>query len=517
MTSPTRWTPSVRPSAARFSTAASVGAKRPARQVVRHDAIDLLRHPAIERAQPGLDVRDRHVHLGRHERRRQRRIRVAVDDHRVGRDVAERALQRDQHPAGLLGAGPTADPQRHVRRPQPELAEEAAGHRLVPVLPGIDEDLVVPLASADWRAAALMSCGRVPTTFASRIRRREPAGAKRQPVDDLVRDPVAGVTVPQRRSRPARAHRAGEDRPRRRRHLVGRHQPVRAVADRDRPFGVRPHRQARDVEDRRLLLDPARVGQDEPRPGDQRQERQVAEWLDDAQPIAVAQPGGLEGRAAARVQRDDEREQSRRGRRAPPPTARALAAPSTFDGRCSVTTPYASGRPSRSRSSVESNARGARAACRSSGCRRSGSARPARRSTRSRSSASGLVVNSSSASRSLTTRLISSGIERSKERRPASTCADRDRQLGGDEARRERAVDVAVDHRERRRIVRPCTLEADHRRGRLLGMRARADAEIDVRRREVELAEEDVAHPLVVVLAGVDRPAGGRPARAAPG
>ncbi len=173
MTSPTRCTPSVRPSAARFSTAASVGAKHQRARWSVDDPIDLLRHPAVERAQPGLHVRDRHVHLGRHERRRQRRVRVAVDDDRIGRDVAQRALQRDEHPARLLRC------RSHHRSPASRPAARNPSSRKK--LPAIASSQCCPVSmktsscrsrSADWSAAALMSCGRVPTTFASRIRRR---------------------------------------------------------------------------------------------------------------------------------------------------------------------------------------------------------------------------------------------------------------------------------------------------------------------------------------------------------
>ena len=47
-------------------------------------------------------------------------------------------------------------------------------------------------------------------------------------------------------------------------------------------------------------------------------------------------------------------------------------------------------------------------------------------------------------------------------------------------------------------------LDADERAGGLLGVRAGADAEEDVGRRQPELVEEDVGHLRVVVLAGVD-------------
>ena len=62
-----------------------------------------------------------------------------------------------------------ADAQRVVGPRQPELREEGAGHRLVVVLAGVDEDLVVAWRAAPGcSAASLISCGRVPTTVAMR-------------------------------------------------------------------------------------------------------------------------------------------------------------------------------------------------------------------------------------------------------------------------------------------------------------------------------------------------------------
>ncbi len=46
--------------------------------------------------------------------------------------------------AGLLGVRAAADAQRVVRSGEPQLGEERPGHRLVPVLARVDEDVVVP-------------------------------------------------------------------------------------------------------------------------------------------------------------------------------------------------------------------------------------------------------------------------------------------------------------------------------------------------------------------------------------
>ncbi len=64
------------------------------------------------------------------------------------------------------------------------------------------------------------------------------------------------------------------------------------------------------------------------------------------------------------------------------------------------------------------------------------------------------------------------------------------------------AVDV-MTHPQFRRQKKEA-LDADHDRGRLLGMRSRADLEIDDRLRHAQILEEDFGHALVVMLAGVD-------------
>src|SRR5262249_23747205 len=80
-------------------------------------------------------------------------------------------------------------------------------------------------------------------------------------------------------------------------------------------------------------------------------------------------------------------------------------------------------------------------------------------------------------------------------------------QLRPSEGGADRRVHVAVKHHERRRVVEELALHADEHAGRHHGLRARADAEVDVGLGQAELNEEHVRHPLVVVLpGGHDRP-----------
>jgi len=85
------------------------GAEEKVGNVVGDDAVDLLRHRAVEAAQAGLDVGEGQVQLGRGERAGQRRVGVAEDDHPVGRLLLEHRLQALQHLSGLASVRPGAD------------------------------------------------------------------------------------------------------------------------------------------------------------------------------------------------------------------------------------------------------------------------------------------------------------------------------------------------------------------------------------------------------------------------
>jgi hypothetical protein len=63
--------------------------------------------------------------------------------------------------------------------------------------------------------------------------------------------------------------------------------------------------------------------------------------------------------------------------------------------------------------------------------------------------------------------------------------------------------DVADHQAQRAALAQQQLLVADHDGRRLLGLRARADLEIDVRIGNAELAEEVTRHALVVMLAGM--------------
>ena len=121
----------------------------------------LLGHRQVAAAQAGLDVRERHRRLGRGARAGEGRVRVSVDEHEIGRLALE-----DNAIAGCISSGSAVleiEPVAAAR--QAELLEEDVGELAVVVLAGVDDDLVDPASrSATESGAALMNCGRFPTT-----------------------------------------------------------------------------------------------------------------------------------------------------------------------------------------------------------------------------------------------------------------------------------------------------------------------------------------------------------------
>ena len=115
--------------------------------MVGDDAVELLGHRAVERAHAGLDVRDRDPRLRRGERARERRVRVAVDEHRVGPLVAQQRRRARRACAPVCSVfEPPPSPQLDVRRGHVELAHEDRRQLVVVVLAGVHEQLLVACA-----------------------------------------------------------------------------------------------------------------------------------------------------------------------------------------------------------------------------------------------------------------------------------------------------------------------------------------------------------------------------------
>ena len=110
--------------------------------MVGEPPVDLLRHPRVEAAQPGLDVGHGDVELGRGQGSGQGGVGVAEDDHQRGR----------RSPRSPPPAPPACGPVIRPWEPEPmprwrsgrgrdELLEEGVRHRAVVVLAGVDDHL----------------------------------------------------------------------------------------------------------------------------------------------------------------------------------------------------------------------------------------------------------------------------------------------------------------------------------------------------------------------------------------
>ncbi len=160
------------------------GARRreePGGEAVGDEAVDLLRHVADEAAQARLDVRDGDAEFGGGERAGERAVGVAVDDDGVGRFALHHRLKSLEHLRRLARVRAGADAEVVVGLRQRQLLEEDVGHAGIVMLAGVHEDLGVVWRTTRENAAALMNCGRAPTT----VRKRMAGNSKQQTANSV--------------------------------------------------------------------------------------------------------------------------------------------------------------------------------------------------------------------------------------------------------------------------------------------------------------------------------------------
>ncbi len=109
--------------------------------VVGQHPVDLLGHPPIEAAQPGLDVGDRQVEFGGRKGTGQGRVGVAEHEHPVGLGTLQNGFDRLDHPPGVLAVRSATDTEVVVGLRQPKVAEERPRHVVVEVLARVDQHL----------------------------------------------------------------------------------------------------------------------------------------------------------------------------------------------------------------------------------------------------------------------------------------------------------------------------------------------------------------------------------------
>ena len=122
----------------------------PRGEVITDDPIDLLGHPPIEAPHARLDMGHGNALPDRRQCPRKGGIRVTEDDRRIGSRGLEYRFECHEHPPGLLRVAAAPNPQRVVRLRQAQLGEEDRGHPVIPMLAGIDEDVLdgVPVTRA---------------------------------------------------------------------------------------------------------------------------------------------------------------------------------------------------------------------------------------------------------------------------------------------------------------------------------------------------------------------------------
>ena len=124
------------------------GGEKQLREAIGQDAVDLLRHAPVARAQAGLHMGDPQSQLGGHERDGERGVDVAGDHHYLGVLAQENRLDLHHHLRGLLRVRAAARSEVHVRLGHAQILEEDVGHLRVVMLAGVDQHLPHALALA---------------------------------------------------------------------------------------------------------------------------------------------------------------------------------------------------------------------------------------------------------------------------------------------------------------------------------------------------------------------------------
>ena len=108
---------------------------------VGENAVDLLGHRPVARAQAGLDVRDGDLELRRRQRAGQGGVHVAAHDHEVRLLLEEHPLDLDERAPGLLGMAAGTDPEVTVGRREAEIGEHRVRERGIVVLSRMHDEL----------------------------------------------------------------------------------------------------------------------------------------------------------------------------------------------------------------------------------------------------------------------------------------------------------------------------------------------------------------------------------------
>src|SRR5258706_9802164 len=111
------------------------------RELVGYEAVDLLRHSSIPRAQAGLEVRDWDAKLGTDQSRSHRRVHIAIDHDPVGVPLEHDRFETQHHLRRLLRLTARPDGEVHIRFRHLQLAEKHVRHARVIVLTSMYQGL----------------------------------------------------------------------------------------------------------------------------------------------------------------------------------------------------------------------------------------------------------------------------------------------------------------------------------------------------------------------------------------
>jgi hypothetical protein len=110
------------------------------RDLVGHEPIDLLRHGPVEASQAGFDMGYKDGQFGGDEGAGCGRVDVADDDDQIGLLFEAHSFEFDHDFPGLLGMASGPDTEVDIRRRNPQVAEKGAGHIIIVMLAGVDND-----------------------------------------------------------------------------------------------------------------------------------------------------------------------------------------------------------------------------------------------------------------------------------------------------------------------------------------------------------------------------------------
>jgi len=157
---------------------------------IREQAVDLLRHGAVEASQPGLHVSHRNPKLYGGDGGSRRGVHVAHHEHQIRTDRIQDRFESSHHFGGLNRMRAGADTETEVEWLDIQVPEELLRHASIVMLAGVDEDrddLGVALHLPD-QGGELDEIGPGPDDVDDSHGPTSPAGRRRRSIHSLTLD-----------------------------------------------------------------------------------------------------------------------------------------------------------------------------------------------------------------------------------------------------------------------------------------------------------------------------------------